>query len=38
MEEKGNVVGARGLLNDLVTRYPRSDEAALAKERLRTLK
>jgi len=25
-------------LNDLVTRYPRSDEAALAKERLRTLK
>jgi hypothetical protein len=26
------------LLNDLVTRYPRSDEAALAKERLRTLK
>jgi TolA-binding protein len=38
MEEKGNVVGARGLLNELVQRYPRSDEAALAKERLRTLK
>jgi TolA-binding protein len=38
MEEKGNVTGARGLLNDLVQRYPRSDEAALAKERLRTLK
>ncbi|HXT48108.1 MAG TPA: hypothetical protein VN717_05675, partial [Gemmatimonadaceae bacterium] len=38
MEEKGNVVGARGLLSQLVQRYPRSDEAALAKERLRTLK
>jgi TolA-binding protein len=38
MEEKGNLTGARAALNQLIQKYPRSDEAALAREHLRTMK
>ena len=38
MEEQGNLTGARATLNQLVQKYPRSDEAALAREHLQTMK
>jgi TolA-binding protein len=38
LERGGNTAGARAVLQELVARYPRSDEAALARERLRTMK
>lgn len=37
LQQRGNVALARTALNDLVRRYPRSDEAQLARERLRTM-
>lgn len=38
LESKGNLTAARATLNALLQKYPRSDEAALAQERLRTMK
>lgn len=38
LEQQGNTVAARAALNDLIQKYPRSDEAALAKDHLRTMK
>jgi len=37
MEARNNLTGARAAYTQLVQQYPRSDEAALAKERLRAL-
>lgn len=37
LQQRGNIALARTALNDLVRRYPRSDEAQLARERLRTM-
>jgi tol-pal system protein YbgF len=37
LQQRGNIALARTALNDLVRRYPRSDEAQLARDRLRTL-
>jgi TolA-binding protein len=37
LQQRGNVALARTALNDLIRRYPRSDEAQLARERLRTM-
>ena len=37
LQQRGNVALARTALTDLVRRYPRSDEAQLARERLRTM-
>ncbi|MFN2400273.1 MAG: tetratricopeptide repeat protein [Gemmatimonadaceae bacterium] len=38
LETKGNLTAARAALNALLQKYPRSDEAALAQERLRTMR
>jgi len=38
LEQQGNTVAARAALNELIQKYPRSDEAALAKDHLRTMK
>ncbi|HET7586036.1 MAG TPA: tol-pal system protein YbgF [Gemmatimonadaceae bacterium] len=38
LQQAGNVPAARAALNKLVEQYPRSDEAALARERLRTMR
>ena len=37
LQQRGNIAMARTALNDLVRQYPRSDEAQLARERLRTM-
>lgn len=37
LQQRGNIALARTALNDLIRRYPRSDEAQLARERLRTM-
>ena len=37
LQQRGNIAMARTALNDLVRRYPRSDEAQLARDRLRTM-
>jgi TolA-binding protein len=38
MEQQGNMTAARAMLNDLMKKYPRSDEAALARDHLRSMK
>jgi TolA-binding protein len=38
MEQQGNMTAARATLNDLVRKYPRSDEAALARDHLRSMR
>jgi tol-pal system protein YbgF len=37
LQERGNIAMARTALNDLIRRYPRSDEAQLARDRLRSM-
>ena len=37
LQQRGNIALARTALNDLVRLYPRSDEAQLARDRLRTM-
>jgi tol-pal system protein YbgF len=37
LQQRGNIAMARTALNDLVRRYPRSDEAQLARDRLRSM-
>jgi TolA-binding protein len=37
LEKKGNSTAAKAAYTQLVQAYPRSDEAALAKERLRAM-
>ena len=37
LQQRGNIALARTALNDLVRRYPRSDEAQLARDRLRSM-
>jgi TolA-binding protein len=37
LEKAGNKTAARAAFTQLTTAYPRSDEAALAKEQLRTM-
>ncbi|MGQ0713270.1 MAG: tetratricopeptide repeat protein [Gemmatimonadaceae bacterium] len=37
LQQRGNIALARTALNDLIRRYPRSDEAQLARDRLRTM-
>jgi TolA-binding protein len=32
-----DTAGAKAMFEDLIAKYPRSDEAALARERLRTI-
>ena len=38
LQAAGQTANARALLESVVTRFPRSDEAALARERLRAIK
>jgi TolA-binding protein len=38
LEQQGNATAARALLNQLISTYPQSDEAALARDHLRELK
>ena len=38
MESQGNLTGARAALNRLIQKYPRSDEAGLARDHLRSMK
>ena len=37
LQQRGNIALARTALNDLIRLYPRSDEAQLARDRLRTM-
>ncbi len=37
LQQRGNIAQARTALNEIVRRYPRSDEAQLARDRLRTM-